>query len=878
MTPEIHYDLNEELRNRETVEKIRVADDIEKARLLGDLSENGDYHAAKDDQGKNQSRINYLKEILADGNHRRDLKLEDPIFAAQPGESEEERNRRIRSTPPFETRYFNEEFGSTIANKDLRRISLPIRNLVCDHEDCQDHDHPIASHIDLMTSGDELPCMHCHRTHSTGAETAPPTEEGYVRCNPLRYGANTCAPVPSRIKESGFDPLKFLHWFSPDPTHKFPTLKRDEETGNGILFQQTDEEQDRNSPKGKYPGVQKVRTRKPGPGTLPNRGVESIRDFFTFGPRTGHAPWVNLGMIKRSIAEKDDPISSSDPRVIDRDSAEIIKPSVFRRLSATVEAGGAATALQRLLAGTDIHDWLHSATINNEHVKPEVARDDQGNIIHPDLTQDIWNEYLGYDPGDLQSPSDLISALKNIFRGNRKKYPVGFREGDKKGFVRKHASTDPDDINFDRDEAALEGISGVGFHGLTDDYDNTGDIGRDYEEPLPVEQLKIDCPLCHTFSTWNSTTPAFTSAHCPSPHCDGNCGSGMGLQAHCKGCGVDHPAEGCGGRPRQWYKGKDYVCPGCLNHGSIPVVREHCRDCGSDTCKGVTSFDSSHCDGCPEREHEKNGQPHDVTPGMHAKLPDILRTLGEGSVAQAPTFEQIFGTAPNTSQVIRRKIREEVVPSLEAEGIDPNIEDARVIEFARDFAQQMREKDIDEGNVMQLSPLEKFKKNLELVGPSIVLRDFSRMTPAVKDSPEIAKQLTQDVQTSIQEPPKFEPGGMGVGQTAFFDNAEAIARLEALRENIGSLDRADEGDEDDVIDLEPHVINNVVTPHIEHDKNCKKCNHGVIDPDVVGPEKMAELNAIFHAGVSRISRTVSDPGQRASQISQLLADTYKCEG
>src|ERR1700736_849393 len=39
---------------------------IEGARALGDLSENGDYHAAKDSQGKMEARIRQLQQILKD--------------------------------------------------------------------------------------------------------------------------------------------------------------------------------------------------------------------------------------------------------------------------------------------------------------------------------------------------------------------------------------------------------------------------------------------------------------------------------------------------------------------------------------------------------------------------------------------------------------------------------------------------------------------------------------------------------------------------------------------------------------------------------------------------------------------------------------------
>ena len=44
--------------------RIEVADKIERARELGDLSENGDYHAAKDEQGHMEGRIRQLENIL----------------------------------------------------------------------------------------------------------------------------------------------------------------------------------------------------------------------------------------------------------------------------------------------------------------------------------------------------------------------------------------------------------------------------------------------------------------------------------------------------------------------------------------------------------------------------------------------------------------------------------------------------------------------------------------------------------------------------------------------------------------------------------------------------------------------------------------------
>lgn len=52
-----HYDLS-------TRGRIEVAQKIETARLMGDLSENGDYHAAKDEQGHMEGRIRQLEHFL----------------------------------------------------------------------------------------------------------------------------------------------------------------------------------------------------------------------------------------------------------------------------------------------------------------------------------------------------------------------------------------------------------------------------------------------------------------------------------------------------------------------------------------------------------------------------------------------------------------------------------------------------------------------------------------------------------------------------------------------------------------------------------------------------------------------------------------------
>lgn len=58
--------LSKELEELTTVGRVEIANAIEAARALGDLSENGDYHAAKDAQGHMEARIRKLQGLLDD--------------------------------------------------------------------------------------------------------------------------------------------------------------------------------------------------------------------------------------------------------------------------------------------------------------------------------------------------------------------------------------------------------------------------------------------------------------------------------------------------------------------------------------------------------------------------------------------------------------------------------------------------------------------------------------------------------------------------------------------------------------------------------------------------------------------------------------------
>jgi transcription elongation factor GreA len=64
LTREAFDRLQAELEDKRTRGRVEIARAIEAARALGDLSENGDYHAAKDSQGKMESRIRQLEAML----------------------------------------------------------------------------------------------------------------------------------------------------------------------------------------------------------------------------------------------------------------------------------------------------------------------------------------------------------------------------------------------------------------------------------------------------------------------------------------------------------------------------------------------------------------------------------------------------------------------------------------------------------------------------------------------------------------------------------------------------------------------------------------------------------------------------------------------
>ncbi|MET0844151.1 MAG: transcription elongation factor GreA [Mycetocola sp.] len=66
LTQDAYDRLAGELETLSTVGREEIAKKIESAREEGDLKENGGYHAAKDEQGKQEARIRTLTQLLRD--------------------------------------------------------------------------------------------------------------------------------------------------------------------------------------------------------------------------------------------------------------------------------------------------------------------------------------------------------------------------------------------------------------------------------------------------------------------------------------------------------------------------------------------------------------------------------------------------------------------------------------------------------------------------------------------------------------------------------------------------------------------------------------------------------------------------------------------
>lgn len=68
--------LKNELKHLEQVERMRVSQEISDARDKGDLSENAEYHAAKEEQSLLELKITKLKQLIANARVLEDSKID----------------------------------------------------------------------------------------------------------------------------------------------------------------------------------------------------------------------------------------------------------------------------------------------------------------------------------------------------------------------------------------------------------------------------------------------------------------------------------------------------------------------------------------------------------------------------------------------------------------------------------------------------------------------------------------------------------------------------------------------------------------------------------------------------------------------------------
>lgn len=64
LTQEKYDEFKKELEYLKTTKRTEIAKSLEYAKSLGDLSENAEYHEARDTQGRVEDRINYLEALL----------------------------------------------------------------------------------------------------------------------------------------------------------------------------------------------------------------------------------------------------------------------------------------------------------------------------------------------------------------------------------------------------------------------------------------------------------------------------------------------------------------------------------------------------------------------------------------------------------------------------------------------------------------------------------------------------------------------------------------------------------------------------------------------------------------------------------------------
>ncbi len=94
LTPEKKIELENELNHLKTVRRKEIADALEYAKSLGDISENAEYHQAREDQANCEDRIGHVEQILKnavimDKHHAGTVEVGATVVVIKKGDKEE---------------------------------------------------------------------------------------------------------------------------------------------------------------------------------------------------------------------------------------------------------------------------------------------------------------------------------------------------------------------------------------------------------------------------------------------------------------------------------------------------------------------------------------------------------------------------------------------------------------------------------------------------------------------------------------------------------------------------------------------------------------------------------------------------------------------
>jgi transcription elongation factor GreA len=94
LTLEKKTELETELQQLKSVRRKEIADALEYAKSLGDLSENAEYHQAREDQANCEERIAHLEQVLknaviADKHHAGFVEVGTTVVVVKKGEKDE---------------------------------------------------------------------------------------------------------------------------------------------------------------------------------------------------------------------------------------------------------------------------------------------------------------------------------------------------------------------------------------------------------------------------------------------------------------------------------------------------------------------------------------------------------------------------------------------------------------------------------------------------------------------------------------------------------------------------------------------------------------------------------------------------------------------